>query len=67
VLYLAALAGVRHNPWLRAFDERLRAAGKPPKVGWRPACARCWCWPMPWCGLDSPGTPHGPPRPRRRL
>lgn len=29
---MAALAGVRHNPWLWAFHERLRAAGKPPKV-----------------------------------
>ncbi|GBD19001.1 hypothetical protein HRbin27_01503 [bacterium HR27] len=33
VLYLAALAGVRHNPWLWAFHELLRAAGKPPTVG----------------------------------
>jgi transposase len=32
MLYLAALAAIRHNPWLRRFYERLRAAGKPPKV-----------------------------------
>lgn len=32
VLYLAALAAIRHHPWLRRFDERLRAAGKPPNV-----------------------------------
>uniref|UniRef100_A0A831TEU7 IS110 family transposase n=2 Tax=Thermorudis TaxID=1649508 RepID=A0A831TEU7_9BACT len=32
VLYLAALAAIRHTPWLRRFCERLRAAGKPPKV-----------------------------------
>jgi transposase len=31
-LYMAALVGVRHNPALRAFHARLRAAGKPPKV-----------------------------------
>jgi transposase len=31
-LYMAALVGVRHNPPLRAFHARLRAAGKPPKV-----------------------------------
>ena len=32
VLYLAALVATRHNPVLRAFYDRLRAAGKPPKV-----------------------------------
>jgi len=32
VLYMGALAGVRFNPVLRAFYERLRAAGKLPKV-----------------------------------
>jgi transposase len=31
-LYMAAFAGVRHNPVLRAFHERLLAAGKPRKV-----------------------------------
>jgi len=32
VLYMGALAAVRHNPVLRAFYQRLRAAGKLPKV-----------------------------------
>lgn len=32
VLYMAALAARRHNPLLRTFCDRLRAAGKPPKV-----------------------------------
>jgi len=32
VLYMAALVGGRHNPLLRAFYQRLRAAGKPAKV-----------------------------------
>lgn len=32
VLYMATLAAVKHNPVLRAFYRRLRAAGKPPKV-----------------------------------
>ncbi len=32
VLYMGALAGVRYNPVLRAFYDRLRAAGKLPKV-----------------------------------
>jgi transposase len=32
VLYMAALAAVRHNPVLRAFHARLCAAGKTPKV-----------------------------------
>ncbi len=32
VLYMAALVGIKHNPVLRQFYERLRAAGKPFKV-----------------------------------
>jgi len=32
VLYMAALVGLKHNPVLRVFYERLRAAGKPFKV-----------------------------------
>ena len=32
VLYLATLVAVRHNPVLRAFYDRLCAAGKPKKV-----------------------------------
>ena len=32
VLYMAALVGVRHNPVLHAFYERLLARGKPKKV-----------------------------------
>lgn len=31
-LYMAATVAVRHNPTLKAFNDRLRAAGKPPKV-----------------------------------
>lgn len=31
-LYMAALVGSRHNPVLRVFYQRLRAAGKPAKV-----------------------------------
>jgi transposase len=31
-LYMAALVGARHNPVLRRFYQRLRAAGKPGKV-----------------------------------
>jgi len=31
-LYMAALVAARHNPVLRTFYQRLRAAGKPPKV-----------------------------------
>ena len=29
---MPVLGAVRRNPWLRAFYERLRAAGKPPKL-----------------------------------
>lgn len=32
VLYMAATVAARHNPVLRAFYQRLRAAGKPAKV-----------------------------------
>jgi len=32
VLYMAALVGMRHNPVLKTFYRRLRAAGKPGKV-----------------------------------
>jgi len=39
VLYMAALVGIRHNAVLRAFYERLRAAGKPFKVA-ATACMR---------------------------
>ncbi len=39
VLYLATLLAARHNPTIKALYERLRAAGKPPKVA-RCAAAR---------------------------
>ena len=29
---MTTLGAVRRNPWLRAYYERLRAKGKPPKV-----------------------------------
>ena len=29
---MPTLSAVRHNPWLRAYYQRLRAAGKLPKV-----------------------------------
>jgi transposase len=38
-LYMAALVAARHNPAIRAFYRRLRAAGKPPKVALT-ACMR---------------------------
>ena len=31
-LWMPVLSAVRRNPWLRAFYQRLRAAGKPPKL-----------------------------------
>jgi transposase len=39
VLYMSALVAARHNPVIRAFYQRLRAAGKPPKVALT-ACMR---------------------------
>ena len=38
-LYMGALAAARWNPVIRAFYQRLRAAGKPPKVALT-ACMR---------------------------
>jgi transposase len=31
-LWMPTLSAVRHNPWLKAFHDRLIARGKPPKV-----------------------------------
>lgn len=31
-LWMPVLVAVKHNPWLRVYYQRLRAAGKPPKV-----------------------------------
>jgi transposase len=31
-LCMATLVATRHNPKIRVFSERLRAAGKPPKL-----------------------------------
>jgi transposase len=45
-LYLAAVSATQHNPVIKAFYTRLRAAGKPPKVA-RCAAARkllCIAW-----------------------
>ena len=39
VLFMGALSGKRYNPMIRAFYERLRAAGKPAKVALT-ACMR---------------------------
>ena len=39
VLYMAALAGIKHNPAIASFSARLRAAGKPFKVA-ATACMR---------------------------
>ena len=39
VLDMAALSAIRHNPPLKTFYARLRAAGKPPKVA-LVACSR---------------------------
>jgi transposase len=32
VLYMGAVAAMRHNPAIKTFAQRLKAAGKPPKV-----------------------------------
>ena len=39
VLFMGALVGTRYNPVIKAFYERLRAAGKPAKVALT-ACMR---------------------------
>jgi transposase len=42
VLYMSTLAAVRHNPVLKAFDERLRAVGKAPKVALTACMRKLW-------------------------
>jgi transposase len=59
-LYMAALAGVRFNPWLQAFYKRLLAAGKAKKLALT-ACMRKLLTLLnamvksrrPWAGLES--------------
>lgn len=41
VLYMATLTATRYNPAIKAFYERLKAAGKLPKVALSLACASC--------------------------
>jgi len=55
-LYRATLAAARHNPVIKAFYDRLRAAGKPPKVA-RGAAARkllhlAWAVVTKGCAFD---------------
>ncbi len=44
VLYMGAMAAVRHNPLLREFYERLKSAGKPKKVALVAACRKLLTW-----------------------
>lgn len=39
-LYLATFSAVRYNPAIKVFYDRLRAAGKPPKVARRAAARK---------------------------
>jgi len=63
VLYMATLAGVRFNPVLRTFYQRLRASGKKPKVALT-ACMRKFltilnamvCSGTPWHGQIGVGA-----------
>ena len=60
-LYMAALSAARFNPAIKAFYQRLRAAGKPPKVA-RCAAARkllhqVWALGSKLQRFD-PGYPH---------
>jgi len=46
--YLVTLSAAQHNPVIKAFYERLRAAGKPMKVGSMAAARKllhlAWAW-----------------------
>jgi transposase len=57
-LYLATLSATQHNPVIKAFYERLRATGKPPKVA-RCAAARKLLH-IAWAVAtkDQPFDPH---------
>ena len=63
VLYMAVVSAIRFNPAIKPFHERLRAAGKKPKVALT-ACMRKLLVILnamardqtPWC---EPGVEHG--------
>lgn len=63
VLYMGALVASRHNPVLKAFYQRLRQAGKAPKVALT-ACMRKLLTMLnamlkddkPWRGISAPAT-----------
>jgi transposase len=57
VLYLATLSAAQHNPVIKAFYDRLRAAGKPMKVA-RCAAARKLLH-LAWAVVTT-GTPFDP-------
>ena len=59
-LYMATVVGVRHNPVLRAFSDRLRAAGKPPKAALT-ACMHKL--PLILNAMLRDGAPWTPPTP----
>ncbi|MCA1668826.1 MAG: IS110 family transposase [Thermomicrobia bacterium] len=63
-LYMASVSAGRHNPHIKAFYERLRAAGKPVKVA-RCAAARkllhlCWAVVTREVDYDPNYGPHTP-------
>jgi hypothetical protein len=53
-LYMAAVVGARHNPVIRAFYQRLRDSGKPPKVE-LPALISCSSSSTRWLELANLG------------
>jgi transposase len=56
VIYMATLSAVKHNPVLKQFHQRLRAAGKPPKVALVACMRKLLVILNPWCAIDPLGT-----------
>lgn len=57
-LWMPTLVAVRHNPWLRAYYQRLRAAGKLPKVALVAAMHKLLCAIYSVAKNRRPFVPH---------
>jgi transposase len=71
-LYMATFAAVQRNPWLGAYYQRLKAAGKPPKAALIATVRKLLFLSTPWRSIGSPSSAHvfpgrlRPPNPRRK-
>ena len=54
VLFMGALVGTRYNPMIKAFYERLRAAGKPAKVALTACMRKLLTQQSSFCRVERP-------------